>query len=109
MLPEAAASQAIPQTAPPNETRNQLCLHIGELFAAAAQMRNNGVEPQIAEGELVWYQSNQFPEITIERIRETVELVYFDQSYAQASGDQLNQQVTRSCVNQRGPYAHPLP
>jgi hypothetical protein len=109
MLPEAATPQAIPQTAPPNEARNQLCLQIGELFAAAAEMRNNGVEPQIAEGELVWYQSNQFPEITIERIRETVELVYFDQSYAQASGDQLNQQVTRSCVNQRGPYAHPLP
>jgi len=109
MLPEAVTLQAIPQTAPPNEARNQLCLQIGELFAAAAEMRNNGVEPQIAEGELVWYQSNQFPEITIERIRETVELVYFDQSYAQASGDQLNQQVTRSCVNQRGPYAHPLP
>ncbi len=109
MLPEAATPPEISQTAAPNDARNQLCLQIGELFAAAAEMRNNGVEPQIAEGELVWYQSNQFPEITIERIRETVELVYFDQSYAQASGNQLNQQVTRSCINQRGPYAHPLP
>ncbi len=109
MLPEAAPPPAIPQAAPPNDARNQLCLQIGELFAAAAQMRNNGVEPQIAEGELIWYQSEQFPEITIERIRETVELVYFDQSYAQVSGDQLNQQISRSCANRRGPYAHPLP
>ncbi|WP_319585360.1 hypothetical protein [uncultured Desulfobulbus sp.] len=109
MLPEAAAQQAIPQAAPPNDARNQLCRQIGELFTSAAEMRNNGVEPQIAEGELIWYQTDQFPEITIERIRETVELVYFDQSYAQASGDQLNQQVSRSCANKRGPYAQPLP
>jgi hypothetical protein len=100
------APQAVPQV---DNERSQLCRQISELFTVAAQMRDNGVEPQITEEELTGYQTSQFPEITIERIRETVELVYFDQTYSQARGDQLSSQVSRSCLNRRGPYAQPLP
>jgi hypothetical protein len=89
--------------------KSRRCRLIGEFFAAAAQMRDNGVESPVAEEELVWRVSSQTPEITIERIRETVELIYFDQEYRQASGELLIQRVSGLCQSGRGPYAHPLP
>ena len=85
------------------------CRLIGELFATAAQMRDNGAEPQIAEQELSWRMSSQTPGITIERIRETVELVYFDQEYSSIGGESLIQRVSDRCLSGRGPYSHPLP
>lgn len=106
--PSYAAPNAAPQPQA-NPTRERLCQQIGELFAAAAAIRDNGAEPRVAEEELAWYQTDQYPEITIERIRETVELVYFDPSYGEARGDQLADQVRRSCLNRRGPFAQPLP
>ncbi len=101
-----ATSQTFPQV---SGDKSQRCRQIGELFAIAAQLRDNGVEPQTAEEELVWRVTSQTPEITIERIRETVELVYFDRGYAQIQGEQLIQQINDRCLNGRGPYAHPLP
>lgn len=92
-----------------DEAKNQRCRRIGELFAAAAQMRDNGVEPQMVEEELLWQVNSQMPEITIERIRETVELVYFDREYSQNSGEPLIQQVSNRCLSGKGPYGHPLP
>lgn len=107
--PETAAT-APPATAPVfDEAKNQRCRQIGELFAAAAQMRDNGAEPQTVEEELLWRASSQMPEITIERIRETVELVYFDREYSQSSGEPLIQQVSNRCLSGSGPYGHPLP
>ena len=111
--PSAAPAPAA--TAPPaaaqgfDEAKIQRCRQIGELFAAAAQMRANGAEPQMAEEELLWRANSQMPEITIERIRETVELVYFDREYSQNSGEPLIQQVSNRCLNGNGPYSHPLP
>lgn len=105
--PTATAS---PGTAPMfDEAKNQRCRHIGELFAAAAQLRDNGAEPQMAEEELSWRANSQMPEITIERIRETVELVYFDREYSQNAGEPLIQQVSNRCLSGNGPYGHPLP
>ena len=72
-------------------------------------MRDNGVEPQMVEEELLWQVNSQMPEITIERIRETVELVYFDREYSQNSGEPLIQQVSNRCLSGKGPYGHPLP
>lgn len=110
--PESAPYAAAPYSAPQSQADpalDRLCRKIGELFAAAAGMRDNGVEPRVAEEELTWYITDEHPGITIERIRETVELVYFDQTYSDARGDQLADQVRQSCLNKRGPYAHPLP
>jgi len=109
-MPPEAIPPAIPQAVPlVGAEKNQQCRQIGELFAAAAQMRDNGVEPQAAEEELVWRANSQAPEITIERIRETVELVYFDSVYAQTWGEQLAQQVSDRCLSGRGPFGQPLP
>lgn len=92
-----------------DEDKIRRCRLIGEFFAQAAQMRDGGVEPPVAEDELVWRVSSQTPEITIERIRETVELVYFDQEYNQARGEMLIQLVNDRCLSGHGPYLHPLP
>jgi hypothetical protein len=86
-----------------------LCLLVGEMFAAAAQLREEGAPPQIAESELLWYQSAETPEITTERIRETVEEVYFNPELAHVRGDRLRQQITDSCRSGQGPYQQPFP
>ena len=92
-----------------DEDKNRRCRLIGELFAAAAEMRDGGVEPPVAEDELVWRVSSHTPEITLERLRETVELVYFDQEYNQERGEALIRRVSDRCLSGRGPYLHPLP
>lgn len=106
MPPTAAPATAIPTF---DEAKNQRCRLIGELFATAAQMRDNGADPQMVEEELLWRANSQIPEITIERIRETVELIYFDREYSQNSGESLIHQVSSRCLSGNGPYAHPLP
>lgn len=97
-------------TAPsPDAIKSQRCHQLGELFAAAAQMRDMGVEPQRVEEELLGLVSSQAQEMTIERIRETVELVYFDQEYNHSSGQPLVAQVSNRCLDGNGPFAHPFP
>jgi len=106
----AAQQQAIPLGVPQaGEDKSERCRLIGELFAAAARMRDNGSEPQVAEQELAWQVSSQIPGITIERIRETVELVYFDQEYNAIGGESLIQRVSDRCLSGSGPFNHPLP
>jgi len=102
--PDQSSRPTAPQPGP--EPAGQ-CRLIGELFAAAAQMRDAGTEPQVAEQELAWRVSSQTPEITIERIRETIELVYFDQEYDTIGGDALIQRVVARCQSGRGPFGHP--
>ncbi|WP_310599219.1 hypothetical protein [Desulfobulbus sp.] len=105
----AAQQQSIPPATPPaGEDKSEHCRLIGELFASAARMRDNGSEPQVAEQELSWRVSSQTPEITIERVRETIELVYFDQEYNAISGEALIQRVSDRCLGGRGPYSRPL-
>jgi len=107
---EPAAQQATPPGEPQaGEDKSELCRLIGELFASAAQMRDNGSEPQVAEEELAWRVSSQTPAITIERVRETIELVYFDQEYNTISGEALIQRVKVRCLGGLGPYSRPLP
>ncbi|MCL1979596.1 MAG: hypothetical protein FWG62_00770 [Proteobacteria bacterium] len=112
--PLAPAPPTAQQTVPPGtpqawEGKTEQCRRIGELFATAAQMRDIGSEPQVAEQELAWRINSQTPEITIERVRETIELVYFDQEYNMINGEALIQRVSDRCLSGRGPYNQPLP
>ncbi|NLX19222.1 MAG: hypothetical protein GXY53_08090 [Desulfobulbus sp.] len=102
---------AVPTEAPPaiDAVKTRRCRLIGELFATAAKMRDTGVKPMDAEEELTWRVSSEIPEITIERIRETVELVYFDQKYNGLSGEPLIEKVSGLCISGNGPYLQPLP
>jgi hypothetical protein len=105
----AAQQQSIPPGTPQGgEDKSEHCRLIGELFASVARMRDNGSEPQVAEQELSWRVSSQTPEITIERVRETIELVYFDQEYNTISGETLIQKISDRCLSGRGPYSRPL-
>jgi hypothetical protein len=80
-----------------------------ELFTSAARMRDNDVSPQIAEEELLWERrTGRAPEITRERIRETVELVYFNPDFTSSWGQQLQHRVHDSCLSGKGPYSLPL-
>jgi hypothetical protein len=109
MEPQVNTLPTTPTDKPSGEDRGTRCRRIGEIFAAAAQMRDNGVEPQQAEEELTWRASSEVPELTIERIRETVELVYFDREYNQDRGESLVVRVSNRCTSGRGPFAQPLP
>ena len=90
------------------ETKETLCRLVKELFNSAAWMRDNDVSPQIAEEEILSQWAGRAPEITRERIRETVKLVYFDPGYASSWGQELQQRVYDSCLSGKGPYAQPL-
>jgi len=105
-----AQQQAIPPSGPlTGEDKSEHCRQIGELFASVARMRDYGSEPQVAEQELTWTVSSQAPGITIERVREIVELVYFDQEYNAIGGEALIQRVSDRCLSGRGPFNHPSP
>ena len=96
-------------TRPGDNGKEALCRQIAELFTIAARMRDNDVSPQIAEEELLLQrETGGGAEITKERIRETVELVYFDPSFGSAGGQQLQYRVHDSCLNGNGPYARPF-
>lgn len=106
------ATTAVPTDtaqAPVDGSKARRCRLIGELFATAARMRDTGVKPPAVEEELAWRVSSEIPEITIERVRETVELVYFDQKYNHLSGEPLIEQVYDQCISGNGPYLQPLP
>lgn len=93
---------------PADGDKETLCRQVEELFTSAARIRDNDVSPQIAEEELLRQGTERAPEITRERIRETVELVYFDPSFTSSWGRQLQQRVHDSCLSDKGPYAQPL-
>jgi hypothetical protein len=92
---------------PGDDGKEALCHQVEELFVSAARMRDNDVSPQIAEEELL-VQGTRVPEITRDRIRETVELVYFDPDFSSSWGQQLQHRVHDSCLSGKGPYARPL-
>ena len=92
---------------PAEDSKEILCRQVEELFTSAARMRDIDVSPQIAEEELL-QGTGRTPEITRELIRETVDLVYFDPNFTSSWGPQLQQRVHDSCLDGKGPYAHPL-
>jgi hypothetical protein len=109
--PETHWYQCNPQVGMKSDDNGKeaLCRQIEELFTTAARMRDNDVSPQIAEEELLLQQgTGGRPEITKERIRETVELVYFDPNFTSSWGQQLQHRVHDSCLNGKGPYSLPL-
>lgn len=93
---------------PADDGKEALCRLVAELFASAARMRDNDVSPQIAEEELRQQATGQAPEITEERIRETVQLIYFDPDFTSSLGRQLEHRVHDSCLSGKGPYARPI-
>jgi hypothetical protein len=93
---------------PAYDGKEALCHLVEELFTSAARMRDDGDSPQTAEEELLWQWTGRAPEITRERIRETVELVYFDPGFISSWAQQLQHHVYDSCLSGKGPYAHPL-
>lgn len=87
---------------PADDGNETLCRQVEELFTMVARMKDNDVSPQIAEEELLsQWTTGLAPEITRARIRETVELVYFDPGL-------LPHRVRDSCLSGKGPYAQPL-
>ena len=107
---QAAASTPASAPAPAQENpKDAICSLVAELFAAAAEARQEGATPMVAEEELLHYQDDQRAPVTIETIRETVELVYFDSAYAAMEGNQLAEKAGNACRSGRGPYARPLP
>lgn len=105
--PTMPSSAAPPQPSEP--TRGATCRLVGELFAATADMRERGVTPIAAEEELLQLQTGRGQQLPIEYIRETVELVYFDQRYNTQPRNLLPSQVETECQSGRGPYLQPLP
>lgn len=108
--PETHWYRCEPQTVdrPADDDKEDLCSLVEELFSSAAGMRDDGASPQTAEEELLRQWTGRAPEISTERIRETVELVYFDPDFAFAGDGQLQDRIHDSCLNGKGPYAHPL-
>lgn len=108
-LPSDSPSPA-PQTPQPEENpRTALCRLVAELFAATAEMQEKGVTPLAAEEALRQRQNGRGEQLGIEHIRETVELVYFDQEYSAIPHDQLPGRVEEQCLANEGPYLQPLP
>jgi hypothetical protein len=102
------ASAPVPAQAQANPKEAQ-CGLVAEMFTAAAEAREEGASPLVAEEELTPYQSDRRAAVSVELIRETVELVYFDPNYASLWGNPLAEKVRASCLQGNGPYAHPLP
>lgn len=100
------ASAPAPKLANPKEGQCEL---VAEMFTAAAEAREEGASPLVAEEELTSYQNDRRAAVSVELIRETVELVYFDPNYTSLWGSPLAEKVKASCLQGNGPYAHPLP
>lgn len=109
--PDFVWSQCQPPVAPEervsDEKNDAICHLIGGMFESTAQLRNEGAPPETAERMLTAYQIEWAPEITRERIRETVALVYFNPDYARAWGRRLHQQMYQKCMTAKG--AQPPP
>jgi len=93
---------------PADAGKEALCRLVEELFSSAARMREDGASPQTAEEELLWQWTGRAPEITRERIRETVDRVYFDPDFSSSWSRQLQYRVRDSCLSGTGPYIRPL-
>ena len=93
---------------PADAGKEVLCRLVEELFSSAARMREDGASPQTAEEELLWQWTGRAPEITRERIRETVDRVYFDPDFSSSWSRQLQYRVRDSCLSGTGPYIRPL-
>jgi len=103
---QASAPAQAPVQANPKEGQ---CGLVAEMFTAAAEAREEGASPLVAEEELTSYQSDRRAAVSVELIRETVELIYFDPNYTSLWGNPLAEKVRASCLQGNGPYAHPLP
>jgi len=104
------APEANPAPVPqPADSRSSICGLVVELFSAAANMRDGGTESQDAEGLLMQHQQGRLQQLPIEYIRETVELVYFDQRYRPLPLPDLTRTVEQQCLSGQGPYIQPLP
>jgi hypothetical protein len=77
------------------------------MFESAAKLRNEGAPPETAEMVLTSYQIEWAPEITGERIRETVDLVYFNPDFAHIEGRPLHKQMYSRCMTEK--ETKPLP
>ncbi len=97
------------QNPQPINSRSKTCGLVVELFAAAANMRDQGTEPQDAEGLLMQRQQGHLRQLPIDNIRETVELVYFDQQYKPLPLPELTRKVEEQCLSGQGPYIQALP
>jgi hypothetical protein len=84
-----------------SDNSDAVCHLIGGMFESAAQLRNEGAPPEAAEMVLTSYQIEWAPEITKERVRETVALVYFNPDFAQAGGRQLHERIYRKCLAEK--------
>jgi hypothetical protein len=108
--PPSFAEPGSPPTITPDQNpKTGPCRLAGELFAAAADMRERGVTPLAAEEALLQRQSGRTTQLGIEHIRETVELVYFDQEFRTMPANQLAFRVEEQCMAGQGPYIQPLP
>ncbi|WP_448875001.1 hypothetical protein [Desulfobulbus propionicus] len=112
----ATASSTLPDQPPPplqppiaENPRAAVCDLVVELFVAAAEMRDRGITPLAAEEALLQRQGGRARQLAIEHIRETVELVYFDQQYNALTSPALTGMVEDQCLSGQGPYIQPLP
>lgn len=106
---EPVVQGSVEPAQPSAPAQESTCRLVGELFAATADMRERGVTPIAAEEELLQLQTGRGQQLPIENIRETVELVYFDQRYNTQPRNLLPSQVEAECQSGRGPYLQPLP
>ncbi|MDD2465847.1 MAG: hypothetical protein PHI97_17755 [Desulfobulbus sp.] len=107
--PAPYGASPAPQATPPANGRSAVCSLVVELFAATVDMREKGVTPLAAEEALLQRQASRSKQLAIERIRETVELVYFDQQYNTLPLPVLTGKVEEQCLSGQGPYIQPLP
>jgi len=90
-----------------DKNRDAVCHLIAGMFESAAKLRNEGAPPETAEMVLTSYQIEWAPEITGERIRETVDLVYFNPDFANIWGRPLHKQMYNKCMTEK--ETKPLP
>ncbi|MGD9950116.1 MAG: hypothetical protein AB7U29_16815, partial [Desulfobulbus sp.] len=107
--PSPYAASNPPQPLPEQNPHTNLCSLVVELFAATADMREKGITPLAAEESLLQRQSGRSKQLSIEYIRETVELVYFDQQYKSLPLPALTGKIEEQCLSGQGPYIQPLP
>lgn len=107
--PNAQTTAPAQQQQPAPAANTNICSLVSSLFSTAVTQRDQGASPQDAENALVQSQLGQPRQLDIQYIRETVELVYFDDRYRTLPPQQLLQQVGYQCSSGQGPYIKPLP
>jgi hypothetical protein len=86
------------QAATPSEMTT--CSLKADLYASAAQMRDQGQPPQEAAK---WLSSYKGAYISSEAFKNVINAVYFDERFAQAGGPLFKKQMLDECLN--GPQA----